>query len=63
MNRRLILATLVVTGLGCGIAAPALADSTDTTRHKICVALPGGNPNTPAGEGICITWVGPIQPQ
>ena len=62
MNRRLVLATLVLVGIG-GAAAPALATSPDSTRHKICVSVPQGDPTQPAGDGICLNWVGPIQPQ
>lgn len=62
MNRRIVLAALVLAGIGGAVATPALASSPDGTRHKICVSAPQGDPTQPVGDGICVNWVGPVQP-
>ena len=54
MNRRLVLAAVLATALGGGLAAPALASSPDTTRHKICIDHKKLLP-----EGFCIVWDDP----
>jgi hypothetical protein len=60
VNRRLVIAGVLVLGLGGGFVSSALAASPDSTRHKICVNL--GDPGS-TDDGLCVNWVGPIQPE
>ena len=58
MNRRLVLAAVVAAAVGGGLAAPALASSTEGKRHVICVL--DGTPTFPNQEGLCIGWNDPM---
>lgn len=50
MNRRLALTALVVSILGCGLVAPALAED-PPERQKVCVKQATIFP-----DGYCVVW-------
>jgi hypothetical protein len=56
VNRRLLVAGILVTALGGGLASSALASETED-RHKICIDHAQLLPN-----GICIVWDDPRVP-
>jgi hypothetical protein len=63
VNRRLIitgaLSLLVAGGFASTASADSSTNSSDATRHKLCVMTPGDDPIIP---GYCITWSDPTVP-
>lgn len=55
MNRRLLVAGILVMTVGGGLVSSAMAAQPDATRHKICVDHKQLLPN-----GFCVVWDDPL---